>query len=94
MMFYDIHAMQDPPWRCFHCLFTAFHRLEDARNRMEHRSTAGVQSQCTFRRQDQTPRFRADVQGFRRGGEVDRYPATEFADIIDGVLLNRRYQQN
>ena len=60
--------------------------LEQARNRLDSSVTAGVQSQCTYRRAFPNGRFHADVQGFRRGGEVDQYHGEEFANRIDGIL--------
>ena len=90
MKFYDVNTMEGPLWRCYRCLNANYHDLlEQARNRLADSATTGVQSQCTCRRAYPHGRFVADVQGFRRGGEVDEYHGEEFANRIDGVLRLR-----
>ena len=51
--------------------------------------TRGVQSQCTYVRNQHNPRrnhFQAEVQGFRRGAESDAYPSAGWAEAIEARL--------
>ena len=78
---------------CYHCAVASWRNLQDyveARNRQEGLATTGVQSQCTYRRGQPYGRFVADVQGFRRGGEVDRYEGDDFGRQIETALLRRQ----